>query len=130
MSKRHRAGRAGTSGYAGGPQGTRVLAVGVASLAPSITGQDTEIVYSDLAGVTAESLSTLRPELILSPVVTPRFDCLDLAYRLCDLEFAGPYRALARDLPDPGLIRQEIRGHCPGLDFDIITVPDLTGRVN
>jgi len=61
------------------------------------------------------------PLLVISPILALGFDCIDLAQLLCRLNFPGAYRAVAEALPNPGMIRREIRDLCPKLDFDIIT---------
>lgn len=64
--------------------------------------------------------SEAHPDIVLSPLVCPSFDCLDLAALLHGVEFCGRYRAMAPDLPNPGMILGEIRSLFPGLDFDIL----------
>lgn len=64
-----------------------------------------------------------RPELILSPLVTRRFDCIDLAELLHRHRFRGRYRAMSDGLPDPDLVCAEIRGEYEGLDFGIVRMP-------
>ena len=71
-------------------------------------------------------LTVLRPHLIVSPVVAPNFDCLDVAYALFQQSFGGAYRALARSTPKPAMIRKEVRAICPGLDFEIIPLDGKT----
>ena len=65
------------------------------------------------------------PEIVLSPLFGEGFDALDLALRLQELDYDGRYRAVAERLPDPGLIRREIRSAAPRVDFDLTTAADL-----
>jgi hypothetical protein len=67
-------------------------------------------------------LRETRPGLVVSPLVGDRFDAVDLATRLVELGYAGPYRAFSGPLPRPGLIRAEVRSAAPGLDFDLVIV--------
>ena len=110
-----------------GQQGTcRVLAVGDCAKwrdLGHVPISDQEVHFADMDDVGETLLETLRPSLILSPVLSPRFDCIDLAIRLHAARFDGPYRALTSALPDPEMIEREIRALCPGLDFGVV----LTG---
>ncbi|MEM0947643.1 MAG: hypothetical protein AAGK37_09575 [Pseudomonadota bacterium] len=112
---------------------SRVLAIGDVSLwrrSGTQQIQTREILLSDLVQLTAVTLAEFNPDLVLSPIVTARFDCLDVAHRLSELGFSGRYRALARDLPDPSLIRAEILRDCPGLNFEILNICELHARAN
>lgn len=73
--------------------------------------------------VTGGLLDQLQPSTVVSPALAKGFDCIDLAMLLSRLEFNGVYRALAADLPKPGLIESEIAQLCPRLKFEIV-VPD------
>lgn len=75
--------------------------------------------YDDL---TAEFLLDRQPDIILSSLVAAYFDVMELAIKLDQLDFEGRVRALTPPLPDPDLIRREIRFECPALDFDLIEV--------
>lgn len=71
--------------------------------------------------VTGYLLDKLNPAAVVSPVLAKGFDCIDLAQVLHSLDFKGPYRAAAPDLPKPKLIESEIAQLCPRLDFQIVT---------
>ncbi len=75
--------------------------------------------YDDL---TAEFLLDRQPDIILSPLVATYFDVMELAIKLDQLDYEGRVRALTPPLPDPDLVRREIRFECPALDFDVIEV--------
>jgi hypothetical protein len=70
-----------------------------------------------------ETCASLRPDIVLSPLVCPSFDCLDLAAVLHGFGFAGRYRVLAPDLPNPSIICAEVSALFPGLDFDLVFLP-------
>lgn len=70
--------------------------------------------------ITRSVLDTLRPSVIVSPVLSRSFDCIDLAVHLHWLAFKGSYRAISRDFPNPSVIESEVRACCPRLDFKII----------
>lgn len=68
-----------------------------------------------------------RPaDVVLSPMVGDTYDCIDVAQHLFDAGFTGSYRVMTPDLPDPGILRQEIRSLCPGLDFDLVELRTLS----
>ena len=63
-----------------------------------------------------------QPGLVLSPVVSRDFDCLDIAYGLAASGYRGAYRAVAQNLPYPEIVRHEVRHQFPRLDFDILPI--------
>jgi len=66
-------------------------------------------------------LAIHEPDLVVSPVVTSGFDCIDVAQVLTDLGYRGPYRAITPGLPNPDIVRREVRALCPGIDFRVVT---------
>lgn len=70
-----------------------------------------------------EIMIELAPDVIFSPLVTNRFDCLELAHKLHSYNYQGRYRAIAPHLPRPELVRNEVRAQFPGLDFDLLDLP-------
>ena len=70
--------------------------------------------------VTGLLLAETTPQLVLSPLLTRRFDCVDLAQRLAQLNYRGAYRAIDTGLPDPRMIVREIRMLVPMLDFEVL----------
>lgn len=113
---------AGVRGRSGG----RLLAVG--ELFPPDLGAgdptSTDITYLAYAEVTGAALDRIRPDVVLSPLVSPEFDCWDLAERLAEAGFRGTYRAVAATVPNPALVRREIADRFPGLDFDLVLLDD------
>ncbi|MGI1661871.1 hypothetical protein ACRDNQ_06500 [Palleronia sp. KMU-117] len=84
---------------------------------------DSRLAFTDFGSVTPELFQVMAPTLVLSPLLARGFDCIDLSQVLHALGFKGRYRAIAEHLPDPEMIRREIAGLCPGLDFDVIVMP-------
>lgn len=72
--------------------------------------------------IDADLLRELSPDVILTPLVSRGFDCLDLAKRLGALGYCGAFRAVSTAVPDPDLIRREIRALCPQLRFDLVFI--------
>ncbi len=68
-------------------------------------------------------LEHLCPTVVISPALSRRFDCIDLAQILCSHRYQGRYRAVSRELPNPTMVEREIRSLCPGLDFAILVEP-------
>jgi hypothetical protein len=58
--------------------------------------------------------------LVLSRLVTPEFDALDLARMLAQYGYRGRYLALVDRLPDARLVRREVAAQSPGINFDVI----------
>ncbi|MGJ8583118.1 MAG: hypothetical protein ACSHXD_03410 [Marinosulfonomonas sp.] len=100
-----------------------VLVVGNADIwtnaTPPLPG-DLKLIFADFVEVSPTLLGTVQPDVVLSPLLCPAFDCLDLAQRLHKFEYEGRYRVLAPALPNPHVIRSEVKHHCPSLDFNFI----------
>ena len=89
-------------------------------------GPDIELVRFD--AVTETLLQQFDPHFVVSPMLTPSFDILDLATALWEARFEGAYRVLTESpLPNPGLVLREVRHKCPGLDIDILSMDMLRG---
>lgn len=89
-------------------------------------GPDVEVV--SFSALSPEMLRAFKPHFVVSPILTPGFDILDLGLKLWQLRFRGAYRVLTEvPLPDPGLVLREVRLQCPGLDIDILNVEVLRG---
>lgn len=110
-----------------------VLVVGQADIWTTATTPlpgDMQLVFSDFVEVSPSLLGTVQPDVVLSPLLCLAFDCLDLAQRLQMFEFQGRYRVLAPALPNPHVIRSEVKTHCPELDFNFIFKQDYeAGRL-
>jgi hypothetical protein len=62
------------------------------------------------------------PDLVLSPLLTPQFDALDLARILSQCGYRGRYLALVDRLPSANLIRREVAAQSPNINFDVIVL--------
>jgi hypothetical protein len=83
------------------------------------------VIYLDFNEVTPEMVLAIGPAVVMSPMLSNSFDCIDLACILQDAGFKGKYRALSRAIPNPKLVRREINDICPGLYFDLIVVDGI-----
>lgn len=116
------------SGQSGTESGPRVLFVshlpGRHGDGPDVSqgrfGEDIGVV--DFGSLDAELLRSFDPHFVVSPILTPGFDIIDLGVKLWQLRYAGAYRVLTdAPMPDPGLVLREVRAQCPGLDIDLIS---------
>jgi len=90
-----------------------------------------QIAFADITEVDETLLETLGTEMVVSPVLCNAFDCLDLAEQLQACNFRGKYRAIAQNLPNPALVRREVKAQCPDVDFDFIDAGMVpSGRIN
>ena len=76
------------------------------------------VMLADLADIPLVGADA--PLLVLSRLVTPEFDALDLARMLAQHGYRGRYLALVDRLPDAKLIRREVAAQSPGINFDVI----------
>ncbi|MEM9970311.1 MAG: hypothetical protein AAF762_04335 [Pseudomonadota bacterium] len=81
---------------------------------------DSSVAFASIDGVTPEALDRMSPTCVLSPALSHRFDCIDLAQILYAYGYKGRYRAMSHELPRPELVEREIAQLCPGLDFGIL----------
>lgn len=79
------------------------------------------VVFVSIEKVTTALLNRLCPTVVISPALSHRFDCIDLAQILHGIGFKGRYRAVSGELPNPEMIEREISHLCPGLDFAVLT---------
>lgn len=87
--------------------------------------QDRQIGFADFFDVSPELLEALAPDVIMSPLLTASFDCLDLAQLLQHSGFRGRYRILAPDLPNPAVVAAEIEALCPSLDIGFLIAGEM-----
>ena len=78
-----------------------------------------ELIVVGFDDVTAELLDQLRPSIVVSPLLSRRFDCLDLAQRLSALGFSGRLQVLTGDVPRPDIVLNELREHFPSLTVQL-----------
>ncbi|MGJ8622403.1 MAG: hypothetical protein ACSHW1_06455 [Yoonia sp.] len=86
------------------------------------TGSFGHFHFVKIQDLSEDTLAALLPEVILSPLIADGFDVLDLAVHLRRLGFRGRYRAIATNIPNPAMIRAEVRELAPELDFDLLDI--------
>ncbi|MEM6277033.1 MAG: hypothetical protein AAF714_08780 [Pseudomonadota bacterium] len=82
--------------------------------------------FVSFSEVTVDLLDRVRPSTIMSPLLAHDFDSTDLAERLQDFGFGGRYVAVAVGVPLPQIIEREVRMAAPLVDFDLITLRDVS----
>ena len=81
---------------------------------------DGSLAFATFEEVTPELLDRLSPSCVLSPALSHRFDCIDLAQLLHAYGYRGRYRAVSNELPRPEMVEREIEQLCPMLNFAIL----------
>ncbi|MGR3463660.1 hypothetical protein [Limimaricola sp.] len=69
--------------------------------------------------LTADTLKELSPGLVVSGLMGPHFDALEVAERLQAIGYGGTYRIVADRLADPEMVQAEIADAAPGLDVRV-----------
>jgi len=129
-SKGPAGGRPGTGAQGDSPlSGRRILVVEPSQSLPlalrGVSGVAITIV--PLEAIDATLIARTMPDVVLSPLLCPEHDILDLARLLNALGYRGALRAYSAPLPNPRLILSEVRQAWPGGDFDILALPPELG---
>ena len=82
------------------------------------------MVVAPFEALDAELLSRTHPDCVVTPLFTTAFDVLDVAEKLVELGYAGRFLAVSQPLPNPRLIKSEVRAIGPNLTFDILQLPE------
>ncbi|MEM7295213.1 MAG: hypothetical protein AAF330_01085 [Pseudomonadota bacterium] len=75
--------------------------------------------YMDVTDLSADELDRVKPDIILCPLFTARFDAVLIASLLHAMQFKGSLRAMSRPLPEPSIIAAEVASAAPSIDFDL-----------
>ena len=67
------------------------------------------VISADLPDITPLFLSRFRPTLVLTPLLSPGFDCIELAERLVECRYAGCFGILTGRIPRPQIVLDEVR---------------------
>ena len=71
-----------------------------------------------------EILATERPDMVISPLIGPKFDAIELAVQLRKAAFRGRLVVICDKLPDPSLIRQELENQALGFTVSLLVLGD------
>ena len=105
-----------------------VLAVALATQALDLLPRNVLEPHSYVARVSYDELDSVSfsgpqaPALVLSPLLTPVFDAIDLARYLSQRGYKGRYLALVDRLPSANLIRREVEAQSPDLNFEVVVL--------
>ncbi|MBL4811828.1 MAG: hypothetical protein JKX69_05585 [Rhodobacteraceae bacterium] len=86
--------------------------------------------FAGLSELTPALIEEIKPEIVISALMCPAFDALDVAAKLAETGYTGRYRALSETLPNPQVIRAEVRSVAPDLDFDLFQIAPPTESTN
>jgi len=78
------------------------------------------VVLARFDGLCRDLLLTVRPDCVVTPLVAPNFDVLDLAQCLAELDYSGPLIAVTFPLPDRRVIEREVTECCAGIRLRVI----------
>lgn len=94
----------------------RVLAICEPVETPDAEGDGATLPFPDL---TEETLNLLDPHVVITPLMSQSFDCMDVATCLASADFGGQVRVVAPWVPQPSLIAEELRRLYPTLTIEI-----------
>jgi DNA-binding NarL/FixJ family response regulator len=96
----------------------------LASRLPRMVVDAAEIVLSANIEKIPEILASERPDMVISPLIGPKFDAIELAVQLRKAAFKGRLVVICDKLPDPSLIRQELENQALGFTISLLDLGD------
>ncbi len=78
--------------------------------------------FAGFPDVSAALLRKVQPDIVLSALLGPDFDVVEVAALLERLKFTGRYRAVCPSVPQPELIIHEVQQKAPNLDFNVMVL--------
>ena len=78
--------------------------------------------FHTFADLTPEIFWQIDPDVVLSGLINHGFDAVDVAQRLGLFGFAGRYRVVTDQIPNPRIVLGDIRSASPSIDFDLINL--------
>jgi hypothetical protein len=100
--------------------GGTVICVGDKALDCSATAELADLPWIEYADFMRRLTLGDMPDTVCSPMMSGRFDCVDLAGALNRVRFRGRYLVIAPDLAEPAVIRRELRGLYPALAIEVL----------
>lgn len=79
-----------------------------------------EVALARLAELGAPLLAQQRPQLVITPLIGPETDALEVAAHLSDLAWSGELWVLSGPLPAPNVVIRELRRAGPGLKIRLL----------
>ncbi|NIY72974.1 hypothetical protein HCZ30_11085 [Marivivens donghaensis] len=108
----------------------KMLVIGSRDVWPNHDTSDDGFNFVDYRSFSAEMLEQFKPDMVMSLLFGTGFDAMDIAAKLFEFGFAGPYRALCANLPNPALVKREISQVAPLLDFDLVSLPAVARMIH
>ena len=102
-----------------------ILAVGFGPARLSAINVMSPILSVGFDDISKDLIRRLRPALVLSPLVSGRFDCVELGQRLKECGYTGDYLIVMRDEGALDMIRHELNDQFGGLQHEVIRVDDI-----
>jgi hypothetical protein len=84
-------------------------------------GAELRMLHLDL--LDRNTLDEVKPDCVVAPLFSADADVLEVAERLAELSYIGVLLAVSPPIPNPKLIRAEIKAISPDIVFDLITIP-------
>lgn len=79
------------------------------------------IVYTKFDRFARGLVRSLTPEIVVAPLFSDRFDCIDVGRHLQSENYAGRFAIMARDLPNRSMVERELSRHFPKLDIQVFS---------
>jgi hypothetical protein len=78
------------------------------------------VVRTHFSLVSPSLLNLVHPDTVVSPLIQPGWDCVDLACKLHENGFIGRLVIDAMPIPSVEMVRREIIGLCPGISVAML----------
>lgn len=79
------------------------------------------IVYTRFDRFARGLVRSLAPSMVVAPLFSNRFDCIDVGRHLQSQEYAGHFAIMAQNLPNRFMVERELVRHFPKLDIQVIS---------
>ncbi|WP_340302119.1 hypothetical protein [Roseobacter sp. HKCCD7870] len=96
----------------------------LASRLPRMVVDAAEMVMAANVDKMPEILTTECPDMVISPLMGPKFDAIELAVQLRKAAFRGRLVVICDKLPDLSLIRQELENQALGFTVSLLVLGD------
>jgi len=100
----------------------RLLLVGHVSEITELVSDNVlrHVVRTHFSLVSPSLLNLVHPDTVVSPLIQPGWDCVDLACKLHENGFIGRLVIDAMPIPSVEMVRREIIGLCPGISVAML----------
>lgn len=102
-----------------------VLAIGFGLARPTPSLRGPRVVTAEFEELSPALIAQHDPDLVLAPLIAPRFDAVELAERLAACRYMGDFLIVTRNVPRPDIIRRELRGAVDPIRVEIISTDEI-----